>query len=61
VNDLKISAEGLFGMPADGSYDMDIKFNAPSNLKIFCLLFLLFTKTISPILKPVVKQFSMDL
>ena len=30
VNDLKISAEGLFGMPADGSYDMDIKFNAPS-------------------------------
>jgi hypothetical protein len=31
INDLKLSSEGLFRMPDDGSYDMDIKFNTPSN------------------------------
>ena len=30
VNDLKLNTEGFFQMPDDGSYNMDIKFNAPS-------------------------------
>lgn len=31
VNNLKLVAEGFFRLPSDTSYEMDIRFNAPSN------------------------------